>query len=402
MQNFINPYRPGAGTQPICLVGRDDIISIVDNSFSAMKVGIPSRSIVFSGLRGVGKTVLINKLEENASRQGISCYHIEIGQQNDFKSKIVTIIKNYIRSVKPISGVTEYLSGLIKRAIEAIKSFSISFGVGDTSVSLSVEERELYKVDNFEFGMTEMFISVGEIVKVLNKPLCICIDEIQDIKKEELGALITAIHRVNQLGYPIMIIAAGLPKIYKMLADEKSYSERLFSYMEIGALDEEQVKKAILEPLRIGNIPVKYSEEALTEIIKITEGYPFFVQQLCHTIFESMSSSSVTSEDVLNIEKEYYAILDKGFYNSRYQRCTERDKRFIFAMVRCGELPCTISAVAQNIRKSVNSISPIRAQLINKGIIYPVRYKELDFTVPKFDEFISRRSEYQGWLEENH
>lgn len=174
-------------------------------------------------------------------------------------------------------------------------------------------------------SLTEVFVTIGETAYETETPICFFIDEIQYMKSDELGALIAAIHRTNQLGYPVMIIGAGLPKIYKMLSDEKSYSERLFLYKEIDSLTEEQSRKAIEEPA----------------------------------------------------------------------------KKFVFAMVKCGELPCTISNVAKNLHKSVNAISTTRAQLISKGIIYPVRYKELDFTVPEFTGYIQRLDEYKQWCEEN-
>ena len=197
-----------------------------------------------------------------------------------------------------------------------------------------------------------MFTSVGEIAKKTETPICFFIDEIQYMKQEELGALIAALHRSNQLGYPIMIVGAGLPKIYKMLSEEKSYSERLFMYKEIGSLSVEQSKKAIEIPAE--QFEVSYTPEAV----------------------------------------------DNGFFKVRYERCAESDKKFVFAMVRCGELPCTISNVAQNLNKDVTAISTTRAQLINKGIIYPIRYKELDFTVPEFSGFIQRLDEYQMWCDE--
>ena len=187
-----------------------------------------------------------------------------------------------------------------------------------------------------------------------------------------------------------MIVGAGLPKIYKMLSDEKSYSERLFVYKQVDSLTYEQSKKAIEEPVR--KFHVSYTENAIKKIVEITKGYPFFIQQLCQIVYKRTDSSVIEYSDVDQGIDEFLKMLDDGFFRSRYERCAESDKKFIFAMVKCGELPCTISNVAKNLHKSVSSISTTRAQLISKGIIYPVRYKELDFTVPEFSGLSS------GWM----
>ena len=185
-----------------------------------------------------------------------------------------------------------------------------------------------------------------------------------------------------------MIVGAGLPKIYKMLSEEKSYSERLFMYKEIGSLNDAQAKQAITKPLE--KFHVSYDSKAIQKIIKYTKGYPFFIQQMCQIVYNGTNANLITETDVDNSTIEFFHVLDTGFFKVRYERCSERDKKFIFAMVACDTLPCTIANVAKNLNKSVNSISPTRAQLINKGIIYPVRYKELDFTVPEFDGFIKK------------
>lgn len=195
-----------------------------------------------------------------------------------------------------------------------------------------------------------------------------------------------------------MVIGAGLPKIYKMLSDEKSYSERLFLYKEVDSLTEEQSRKAVEEPVK--RFGVSYTEEAICKIINITKGYPFFIQQLCQIIYQRTDGKVVQRSDVEKVIPAFFETLDNGFFKVRYERCAESDKKFIFAMVRCGELPCTISNVAKNLHKSVNSISTTRAQLISKGIIYPIRYKELDFTVPEFSGFIQRLDEYKQWCDE--
>lgn len=390
----INPYRPGAGLMPPYLAGREADIQAVDQMFEALSMNIPTQSVIFSGLRGVGKTVLINRLQRSAEERGIFCKHIEVEERKDFISQIASCAQGFLRKIS----TRENLKYLIQKPLDAIKALVISFDPENSTFSLSMQEQELYRSTNLIQSLTDVFTALGEAAYEAETPICFFIDEIQYMKKQELGALIAAIHRSNQLGYPIMIVGAGLPKIYKMLSEEKSYSERLFVYQEIGSLSEEQAEKAITEPVR--KLGAEYDEAAVKRIFGTTRGYPFFIQQLCQIVYENAEGSVITEEDVLRAEPEFYRVLDNGFFKVRYERCSDADKKFIFAMVRCGELPCTISNVAKNLHKRVSAISTMRAQLISKGIIYSEKHGELDFTVPEFDGFIRRHPDYDQWLKD--
>lgn len=270
----INPYRPGAGLKPMYIAGRDEDIESVEQIFEALTMNVPVQSIIYSGLRGVGKTVLINKLEEIANEKEIFCRHIEVEERNDFISQLAECAQAFLRTVS----AKEKFKHLIKKPLDAIKSLVVSFNPNDTTFSLSVQDRELYVSNNLTQSLTDVFTTIGETALKTETPICFFIDEIQYMKQEQLGSLIAALHRTNQLGYPVMIIGAGLPKIYKMLSDEKSYSERLFMYKQIGSLSLEQSKKAIEEPAK--KFKVEYTEEAIEKIADITKGYPFFIQQL--------------------------------------------------------------------------------------------------------------------------
>lgn len=391
----INPYRPGAGLMPTYLAGRDEDIQTVEQMFMALTMNIPTQSIIFSGLRGVGKTVLINKLQKIAEDKDIFCKHIEVEDRDDFISQIVTCSQSFLRKVS----TKEKFKHLIQKPLDALKALTVSFDPNDNTFSMSLQERELYTSTNLTQSLTDVFTTIGETAYKSETPICFFIDEIQYMKAKELGSLIAALHRSNQMGYPVMMIGAGLPKIYKMLSDEKSYSERLFFYKEIGALTEEQSKKAIIMPAQ--KFGVMYSEDAIDEIISVTKGYPFFIQQMCQIVYQNTNEKRIEQKHVEDSMNDFLKTLDTGFFKVRYERCADSDKKFVFAMVKCGDLPCTISNVAHNLHKSVNSISTTRAQLISKGIIYPIRYKELDFTVPEFDKYVMRLDEYKQWLEEN-
>lgn len=391
----VNPYRPGAGLMPIYLAGRDEDIQNVEQMFDAFTMNIPTQSIIFSGLRGVGKTVLINKLQKIAEDKDIFCKHIEVEERNDFIAQIATCSQAFLRKVS----TKEKFKHLIQKPLDAIKALVISFDPNDNAFSLSLQEKELYKSINLTQSLTEVFVTIGETAYKTETPVCFFVDEIQYMRSEELGSLIAALHRTNQLGYPVMIIGAGLPKIYKMLSDEKSYSKRLFLYKEIGSLTDEQSKKAIEIPAN--KFGITYSDKAIEKIITLTKGYPFFIQQMCQIVFKNTNEKEINISDIEEGINEFFETLDIGFFKVRYERCADSDKKFVFAMVKCGELPCTISNIAKNLHKNVNQISTTRAQLISKGIIFPIRYKELDFTVPEFSGYIRRLDEYEKWLEEN-
>lgn len=390
----INPYRPGAGLMPTYVAGREEDIENVEQMFIALKMNIPTQSIIFSGLRGVGKTVLMNKLQDIAEEKNIFCRHIEVEERNDFVSQIATCAQAFLRKVS----TKEKFKHLVQKPLDAIKSFVISFDPNESTFSLSFQEQELYKSSSLTQSLTEVLVTIGETAYKTEIPICFFIDEIQYMKQNELGALIAALHRTNQLGYPVMVIGAGLPRIYKMLSEEKSYSERLFLYKEVSSLTDEQAKHAIEEPAKKFN--VSYAKDAVERIIEITKGYPFFIQQMCQVVYKNTDKKVIEKKDIEENVGEFFELLDVGFFKVRYERCSDGEKKFVFAMVSCGELPCTIANVAKQMNKKVKAISPIRAQLINKGIIFPVRYSELDFTVPEFSGYIQRLDEYRQWCKE--
>ena len=200
----VNPYRPGAGLMPTYLAGREEDIQNVEQMFDALKMNIPTQSIIFSGLRGVGKTVLINRLQKIAENKGIFCKHIEVETRNDFVSQIASCSQSFLREVN----TKEKVRNLIKKSLDSIKSLVVSFDPNDKTFSLSLQDRELYQSNNLTQSLTEVFTSIGETAYESETPICFFIDEIQYMKGEELGSLIAALHRTNQLGYPVMVVGA--------------------------------------------------------------------------------------------------------------------------------------------------------------------------------------------------
>lgn len=378
----INPYTPGAGVMPGYLAGRDEVIQEGKDSIYSLMHGYPRQPIIYYGLRGVGKTVLLTALNEYAIREGVLTFHFEIQEK---VSLINDIILSANQTLSKISKV-EKIKNIFEVAKNSLQSFTLTYTAGENSVSVEMNKKlgEMMLQSN----LVELLLNLGRLAKESNNTIIYFIDEIQYAKQNELEALITAQHRINQERLPITIIGAGLPKILVNVTESKTYAERMFAFVEISSLDYKDAKNAIVNPGKPFNIT--YTEEALEEIYKITEGYPYFIQQFCYIISKKYKEIDLNVVNEMKIV--FFKEVDKSFFKVRFDKCTPKEKEFMFAMVNCGELPCTVANVAHILNKDLKSISPIRARLINKGLIYATRHGEIDFTVPKFDEFLKRIS----------
>ena len=378
----INPYTPGAGVMPGYLAGRDEVIQEGKDSIYSLMHGYPRQPIIYYGLRGVGKTVLLTALNEYAIREGVLTFHFEIQEK---VSLINDIILSANQTLSKISKV-EKIKNIFEVAKNSLQSFTLTYTAGENSVSVEMNKKlgEMMLQSN----LVELLLNLGRLAKESNNTIIYFIDEIQYAKQNELEALVTAQHRINQERLPITIIGAGLPKILVNVTESKTYAERMFAFVEISSLDYKDAKNAIVNPGKPFNI--LYTEEALEEIYKITEGYPYFIQQFCYIISKKYKEIDLNVVNEMKIV--FFKELDKSFFKVRFDKCTPKEKEFMFAMVNCGELPCTVANVAHILNKDLKSISPIRARLINKGLIYATRHGEIDFTVPKFDEFLKRIS----------
>lgn len=376
----INPYTPGAGVMPGYLAGRDEVIQEGKDSIYSLMHGYPRQPIIYYGLRGVGKTVLLTALREYAIQEGVLTFHFEIQEK---VSLINDIILSANQTLSKISKV-EKIKNIFEAAKNSLQSFTLTYTTGENSISVEMNKKLSEMM--LQSNLVELLLNLGRLAKESKNTIIYFIDEIQYAKQNELEALITAQHRINQERLPITIIAAGLPKILVNMTESKTYAERMFAFVEISSLEYKDAKNAIVNPGK--PFDITYTEEALKEIYKITEGYPYFIQQFCHLI--SKKYKEIDLNIVNEMKSVFFKELDKSFFKVRFDKCTPKEKEFMFAMVSCGELPCTVANVAHIMNKELKSISPIRARLINKGLIYATRHGEIDFTVPKFDEFLKR------------
>lgn len=376
----INPYTPGAGVMPGYLAGRDDVIQDGKDSIYSLMHSYPRQPIIYYGLRGVGKTVLLTALKEYAIKEGVLAFHFEIQEK---VSLINDIILSANQTLAKISKV-EKIKNIFEVAKNSLQSFTLTYTTGENSISVEMNKKLSEMM--LQSNLVELLLNLGRLAKESKNTIIYFIDEIQYAKQNELEALITAQHRINQERLPITIIAAGLPKILVNMTESKTYAERMFAFVEISSLEYKDAKNAIVNPGK--PFDITYTEEALKEIYQITEGYPYFIQQFCYLI--SKKYKDIDLNIVNEMKSIFFKELDKSFFKVRFDKCTPREKEFMFAMANCGELPCTVANVAHILNKDLKSISPIRARLINKGLIYATRYGEIDFTVPKFDEFLKR------------
>ncbi|OUN30569.1 ATP-binding protein [Blautia sp. An81] len=382
---YASPYTPGAGAMPRYLAGRESMLEEADKILEAVAMGYPQKPVIYYGLRGVGKTVLLNAIEEKAEELDILYAHIEIAEKRSFIVQIANASKKIIHRMSVIESVKD----LGHKALGILQAFQVTYNPEEQTFTAGIAEPSMYVSSGvLSDDLTEMFVAMGRMAAKAKRAICFFVDEIQYMKPNEMEALINALHRVNQLRLPITIYGAGLPKILKILGEVKFYSERLFQYIEVAELSDHAATDAIVKPAT--ELGVQYEEEAVEEIKEWSKGYPFFIQELCNTIWEETGSEIIKKSDVERVIPVFLDKLDKGFFKIRYDRCTKKEHDFLFAMVRCGSLPCTISNVAKILGKRVSSISPTRAQLISKGIIYSTGHGEIDFTVPQFDRYLKR------------
>ena len=367
MQKIINPYTPGAGVMPGYLAGRDDIIQDGKDSIYSLMNGYPRQPIIYYGLRGVGKTVLLTALKEYAIKEGVLAFHFEIQEK---VSLINDIILSANQTLTKISKV-EKIKNIFEVAKNSLQSFTLTYTTGENSISVEMNKKLSEMM--LQSNLVELLLNLGRLAKESKNTIIYFIDEIQYAKQNELEALITAQHRINQERLPITIIAAGLPKILVNMTESKTYAERMFAFVEISSLEYKDAKNAIVNPGK--PFDITYTEEALKEIYQITEGYPYFIQQFCYLI--SKKYKDIDLNIVNEMKSIFFKELDKSFFKVRFDKCTPREKEFMFAMANCGELPCTVANVAHILNKDLKSISPIRARLINKGLIYATRYGEI-------------------------
>lgn len=385
MKKEDNPFEPGAGTKPPELVGRDLLLEDADAAIAKSLKGRPLRGQVFYGLRGVGKTVLLREVSELAAKRGLLVSDLETPEDK----RLTVIVALSVRKLLVALSAKEKVKESVVRAAGALQSFASIFKVKVAGIGIEVKKpKGLADSGALDDDITDLLITVAEAAQSQNTGIVLAIDELQYLQEEELAALITAIHRVNQKSLPLGLFGAGLPQLLAKAGNAKSYSERLFQFEEVGALSEKQAKQAIRDPLEALGVEIR--PEALQLIYDKSLGYPYFLQEWGARTWNAAKKSPITKDDVIASEEVVTTSLDKSFFRVRFDRLTKGEQDYLRAMAELGAGPHKSGDVAKVLGKNVNQVGPVRSQVILKGMAYGGQYGMVHFSVPLFHEFMKR------------
>lgn len=391
MEPRINPFAPGAGSPPPELAGRGPILDHAAIALDRLRNGLHAKSIILVGLRGVGKTVILNRIHMLAQEAG---YYAAFLEATEGKS-LAELLLPALRQILYTLNLRENVSDKTRRALRVLRSFlgglglKAKAGLGDLELELAIDpETGTADSGDFEADLSELLQAVGEAAADRKCSIAICLDEVQYLHEREFGALIMALHRVAQRRLPLALIAAGLPQVRALAGRSKSYAERLFEYPEIGPLQPSDATEALRIPVR--NLGVHFTAEALHEIIEVTRGYPYFLQQWGYEAWNTSAGPAIEAADIERATKLAIRRLDQSFFRVRFDRLTPKEKDYLRALAELGAAAQRSGAIAARLGVKIQSVAPVRDSLIRKGMIYSPVYGETAFTVPLFDEFMRR------------
>jgi hypothetical protein len=387
MDPIKNPFSPGAGSPPPELVGRDPILEQARILLGRVKQKRPEKSMILTGLRGVGKTVLLNEIERLAQANAYRTISIEAHEDKALGLLIAPYLRTLLYELNRLAGAGDK----VKRGLAVLRSFigGLKFTVHDVAIGLDIEpEKGAADSGDLEIDLPNLLVAIGEAAEDRKSAVAVFIDEIQYFNQKELGALIMAMHRVQQRQLPIMLLGAGLPILPGLAGESKSYAERLFSFPEIGALSASDAAKALQDPATAAG--VSFNPSALDEVFLQTQGYPYFVQEWGYQAWNLARSSPITRRIVLDATATVIPRLDRNFFRVRFDRLTPGEKNFLRAMAALGPRAQRTGDIANTLGAKVTSLGPVRAKLIKKAMIYSPAHGDLAFTVPLFDEFMIR------------
>jgi hypothetical protein len=388
-----NPYAPGAGTPPPELAGRSDIIDAGITALRRVAIGRPTQSLILVGLRGVGKTVLLNRLNEEAEAAGFKAALIEAHEGK----KLPELIAPTLRSILYSMSIVESAKELARRGLRGLKGFmsGLHIDIKDIDFGLSMDaESGLADSGDIEADLPDLIVAIGEAAKAARKPVALLLDELQYLAPGEFSALIMAMHKVSQKQLPIIMIGAGLPQILGLAGNSKSYAERLFRFPDIGALTKEEATQAIQRPAIMEG--AAFTAEAIDAILHVTERYPYFLQQWAYEAWNVSSTPTITAEVVSQASALAVAELDQSFFKMRFDRCNPSEKRYMRALAEFGRGTHRSGDIADSLGVKVQSVAPTRGALIKKGMIYSPSHGETAFAVPLFDQYMRRAMPTRG------
>jgi len=394
MDPITNPFAPGAGTPPPELAGRDELLESVRIALERVRRGFPAKSVIMVGLRGVGKTVLLDRMRADAEGSGIHTLRVEAPEHRSLPAILAPQLRLALLRLSRNAQARD----LAERALRGLAGFAKALKVKYQDIEVGFDfPPELGLADNgdLEHDLQALLEVVGIAAREAGTAMAMFIDELQYVEEEQLAALITALHRTAQSKAPVMLVGAGLPQLPGQMGRARSYAERLFNFPEIGPLPEEAAELAIAKPVRDQGVDI--TPEALSLIIRHTKCYAYFLQEWGKHSWDAASVSPISEADVAAASGTAVAALDESFFRVRLDRLTPSEKRYLRAMAELGPGPHRSGDVADALGRKVTSLAPIRAQLIGKGMIWSPSHGDTAFTVPLFDAFMRRIMPGDDW-----
>ena len=394
MDPILNPFAPGAGAPPPQLAGRDELIEMVRVALERVRLGLPTKSILMVGLRGVGKTVLLDRMRDDAEGAGIQTVRVEAPEGRSLPALLAPQLRLALLRLSR----NERAKALAQRALRALAGFAkgLKLKYDDIEVGFDFEpEPGLADNGDLEHDLQALLEAVGAAAKEAATALVLFIDELQYVEEDQLAALIAALHRAAQRRLPVVLLGAGLPKLRGQMGRAKSYAERLFDFPEIGPLAAADASVAIAKPLHDQGVDI--TDDALQGIVRRTRGYPYFLQEWGKHAWDTAMASPITLDNVRRASAATVAALDESFFRVRFDRLTHAERKYLRAMAELGAGPHRSGDIADQLGRKVTSLGPIRNQLIAKGMIWSPGHGDTAFTVPLFDEFMRRIMPGDEW-----
>lgn len=382
-----NPYAPGAGTPPPELAGRNDLIERGAIALDRIRAGRSARSFILYGLRGVGKTVLLNRIRLDAEARGIASVRIEAPEERSLPALLVPALRAALLRLSR----GEALKDNLLKGMRVLASFTKALKIKYEDIEFSIDaDPEAGVADSGELDndLTDLLLILGRAARERDTALVLFIDELQYVAEEQLASLITALHSASQAQFPITMVAAGLPQLVGQTGRAKSYAERLFEFAPVDRLDDGAARDALIVPA--SKEGVAYAADAVTEILTQTSGYPYFLQEWGKHSWNAANASPIQVQDAQHATIDALAELDASFFRVRFDRLTPAEKRYMRGMAELGRGPHRSGDIADVLERKVTTVAPIRNSLIAKGMIYSPAHGDTAFTVPLFDGFMKR------------
>lgn len=394
MDPIRNPFAPGAGTPPPELAGRDDLRAALRISLERTRLGRPAKSAMLVGLRGVGKTVLLDRIRLDAEATGIHTIRVEAPEGRSLPAILAPQLRQALLRLSALETAKDFAI----RGLRALAGFAskLKATYNDIEVGFDFEpEPGLADNGDLEHDLQALFEQVGLAAQAAGTAVALFVDELQYVEEDQLAALITAMHRTEQRQLPIILVGAGLPQLRGQMGNAKSYAERLFDFPDIGPLPEDAARQAISRPI-VGE-GAAIDADAVERILELTQGYAYFLQEWGSHTWLVAKDSPITLRDVEVASTQAIAALDESFFRVRFDRCTPKEKRYLRAMAELGPGPHRSGDIAACFPAKVSSLAPTRSSLIRKGMVWSPNHGDTAFTVPMFDAFMKRIMPGEDW-----